>query len=66
MNKGAIIGIVIAIAIIGIIASTLSSSENTSDVNDTTEEIIEEPKPPGRSLSIELKESVGMKVIPNP
>jgi len=70
VNKGAIIGIVIAIAIIGVIASSLSFSENAPDVNDTTEEIIEEvteeSKPAGRSLSIELKESVGMKVIPTP
>ncbi len=64
MNKGAIIGIIIVIAIIGVIASSLSSSENTSDVNDTTEEIIEEPETTGRSLSIELKESVGMKATP--
>ncbi len=64
MNKGAIIGIVIAIAIIGVIASFLSSSDNAPDVNDTGEEIIEEPETTGRSLSIELKESVGMKATP--
>ncbi len=64
MNKGAIIGIIIAIAIIGVIASSLSSSENTPDVNDATEEIIEEPKPTGRSLTLELEETVGMKATP--
>lgn len=68
MNKGAIIGIVIAIAMIGVIASFLSSSDNAPDVNDTTEELIEEvmeePKPAGRSLSIELKESVGITATP--
>jgi hypothetical protein len=77
MNKGAIIGIIIVLAIIGVIASSLSSTENapdvidtgeiienTPDVIDTGEEIIEEPETTGRSLSIELKESVGMKATP--
>ncbi len=64
MNKGVIIGIIIAIAIIGVISSSLFSSENLPDVNNTTEEIIEESEPTGRSISIELKESVGMKSTP--
>jgi len=64
MNKGVIIGIIIAIAIIGVISSSLFSSENLPDVNDATDEIIEEPEPTGRSISIELKESVGMKSTP--
>ena len=64
MNKGAIIGIIIAIAIIGVIASSLSSSENVPDVNDTTEEIIEEPELTGRSLTLELKETIGVVARP--
>jgi len=64
VNKGVIIGIIIAIAIIGVIASSLSSSENPPDVNDLTEEIIEESEPAGRSLTLELKETVGMKATP--
>jgi len=64
VNKGAIIGIIIAIAIIGVIASSLSSSENVPDVNDTTEEIIEEPEPTGRSLTLELKETIGVVARP--
>ncbi len=64
MNKGAIIGLIIAIAIIGVIASSLSSSENAPDVNDLTEEIIEESEPTGRSLTLELNESMGMKATP--
>jgi len=64
MNKGVIIGIIIAIAIIGVISSSLLSSENVPDVNDVTEEIIEEAKPTGRSISIELKESIGMDASP--
>ena len=64
MNKGAIIGIIIVIAIIGVIASSLSSSENVPDVNDATEEIIEEPVPTGKSISIELNESMGMAATP--
>jgi len=64
VNKGAIIGIIIAIAIIGVIASSLSSSENAPDVNDSTEEIIEEPEPTGRSLTLELEESLGVKATP--
>ncbi len=63
MNKGVIIGIIIAIAVIGVIASSLSSSENPPDVNDLTE-IIEEPEPTGRSLTLELNESMGMKATP--
>ena len=64
MNKGVIIGIIIAIAIIGVISSSLLSSENVPDVNDVTEEIIEEVEPTGRSISIELKESIGMEATP--
>ncbi len=64
MNKGVIIGIIIAIAIIGVISSSLLSSENVPDVNDVTEEIIEEAEPTGRSISIELKESIGMEATP--
>jgi len=64
MNKGVIIGIIIAIAIIGVIASSLSSSENPPDVNDLTEEIIEEPEPTGRSLTLELNESMGITAKP--
>ncbi len=64
MNKGAIIGIIIVIAIIGVIASSLSSSENVPDVNDATEEIIEKPIPTGKSISIELNESMGMAATP--
>ena len=64
MNKGVIIGIIIAIAIIGVISSSLLSSENVPDVNDVTKEIIEEAEPTGRSISIELKESIGMKATP--
>ncbi len=64
MNKGVIIGIIIAIAIIGVISSSLLSSENVPDVNDVTEEIIEESEPTGRSISIELNESIGMKATP--
>ena len=55
MNKGVIIGIIIAIAIIGVISSSLLSSENVPNVNDVTEEIIEESKPTGRAISIELE-----------
>ena len=59
MNKGAIIGIVVAIAI-GIIAVVGFSGE--SENNLVVEEIEEEiPKPVGRDISVDLYESVGMK-----
>lgn len=63
MKKVLIIGIIIGIVIIGLVASSLSS-ENIPDINEITDEVIEEPKSTGKSISIELKESVGMKATP--
>ena len=65
MNKGAIIGISVAIAI-GIIAVVAFSGESETEIvaenNIDTEEIEEEtPKPVGRDLSVNLYESVSVK-----
>ena len=75
MNKGAIIGIIIAVAI-GIVATSLLSSENIDDTDEvllSDEEIIldeiipieedleEESESTGKSIAVELTESIGLK-----
>jgi len=64
MNKG--IGIAIGvIVIIGIIlVSSLLLSENSQDKSTEIKEIIQEPEPSGRSISLELKEEMGMTATP--
>jgi len=66
MNKGVsigvIIGVIVIIGIIGILSSQFSEdSPNESTIN---EQSVAETQSTGRSISIELKESVGMKATP--
>ena len=66
MNKklavGIIIGVIVVVSIIGMSSSLIS--ENYQDETSLVEEILETAKPTGRSLSLELKESIGMKATP--
>ena len=66
MNKklavGIIIGVIVVISIIGMSSSLIS--ENSQDETSMVEEIPETTKPTGRSLTLELTESIGIKAIP--
>jgi len=87
MNKGAIIGIIIVVAVGIGITSSMYSTENTEDelildeiileeeliVDEVLledelivdeiipEEELEEPEETGRNITVELKESIGLK-----
>ena len=61
MNKGVIIAIVFGIIVIGIIAL---NSINFESNNIPDEEIVSETQTTGRSLSVELSESVGLRSSP--
>ena len=70
MNKGVVIGIILAIIVVGIIGATSLNFEasNNSVVEDvvenesiSVEETVSEPEKVGRELSVELTESVGLK-----
>ncbi len=73
LNK-ILIGIVIAIAIVATLYVYSSSgvdnqvsNESTSEIiteSETIEEPVTEPTPTGRDITIELKESIGMKTTP--
>ena len=68
MNKVVIVGIILAGVIIGILgAFSLEIFSNTDDNDASSEPILgngkdsgPEPKPPGRNLSIELDEKMGL------
>lgn len=69
MNKAVIVGIVVSAIIIGIlIILSLDSFSNLKDNGFTSEpilekdgeELVDEPKPSGRNLSIELDENMGL------
>ena len=69
MNKGVIIGIILAGMILGIWGVLSLDSFSINEDNDVSSEPILgkegensglEPKPPGRNLSIELDEKMGL------
>ena len=70
MNKGMVIGVTLAIIIVGVvgvISLNFEASDNfvVEDIVEKesvpVEEIISEPEKKGRELSVELTESVGIK-----
>ena len=64
MNKG--IGIAIGvIVIVGIIlVSSSLLSEDSQNKSTEIKEIIQEPEPSGKSISLELKEEIGITATP--
>lgn len=68
MNKAVIIGITVSTIVIGIlVVLSLDSLSNLKDDNLSSKPILgkdenlgNEPKPPGRNLSIELDEKMGL------